>query len=240
MDKSKPLGLAQDKPVIISLGGSLVVPNGGIDIEYLSSFNEFIRKKVVQNWRFFIVVGGGSTARHYIEAAKRIKGNISNWDLDFLGIHTTHLNAHLIRTVFQDIAHPRIINNYEKKITSLKEPLVVAAGWKPGCSTDYDAVILARDYQANVVINMSNITQVYNRDPKEFPDAKPQHFLSWEELEKIVGNKWTPGSNLPFDPVATKFAKELSLTVYVIGRDLDNLEKILDGRDFLGTVISPS
>jgi len=216
------------------------VPNGGIDTAYLFQFNKFIREKIAQKWRFFIVVGGGATARYYIEAAKKIKGNISNWDLDFLGIHATHLNAHLVRTIFQDIAHPRIINNYEKKITNLKEPLVIAAGWKPGCSTDYDAVVLARDYQASVVINMSNITQVYNKDPKVFPDAIAQHALSWEELGKIVGDKWTPGSNLPFDPVATRLAKELSLTVYIVGRDLDNLNKVLDGGEFVGTVVSPS
>ena len=227
------------KPIIISLGGSLVVPNGGIDIDYLSQFSQFIRKKVASGWRFFVVVGGGATARHYIETAKKIKGTISNWDLDWLGIHTTHLNAHLVRTIFQDIAHPRIIQNYQKKIGNLKEPLVIAAGWKPGCSTDYDACVIARDYNANIVINMSNIICVYDKDPKQFPDAKPLQKLKWEEFEKLVGSKWKPGSNLPFDPVATKLAKELYLTVYVIGKDLTNLEKILVGRKFLGTVITP-
>ncbi|MEK6845760.1 MAG: UMP kinase, partial [Nanoarchaeota archaeon] len=108
MDKSKP--------IIISLGGSLVIPNGGMDIQFLSDFNTFIRAKITEGFRFFIVVGGGATARHYIDEAKKVVGNITDWDLDFLGIHATRLNAHLLRTIFQDIAHPRIIANYEKKI----------------------------------------------------------------------------------------------------------------------------
>ncbi len=230
----------KDKPIIISLGGSLVIPNGGMDTKFLSEFNHFIREKIASCWRFFIVVGGGATARHYIEEAKKIAGNITDWDLDFLGIHATRLNAHLLRTIFQDVAHPRIIANYEKKIDNLKQPVVIAAGWKPGFSTDYDAVILARDYDAKIIINMSNISQVYNRDPKKFTDAKPLHQISWSDFEKLVGNKWSPGSNLPFDPIATKAAKEFNLTVYVVGKDLNNLNKILDGVEFLGTVISPS
>ncbi|MBI5452613.1 UMP kinase [Candidatus Gottesmanbacteria bacterium] len=232
MDKSKP--------IIISFGGSLVVPNGGIDSQYLSQFNKFIREKIATGRRFFIVVGGGTLARHYIDAGKNIEGELSDWDLDWLGIHSTRLNAHLIRTIFRDVAHPRIIHDYEKKIENLKEPLVVAAGWKPGFSTDYCAVILGRDYNANIIINMSNITSVYDKDPNKFSDAKPLHNLTWEEFEKLVGTKWSPGSNLPFDPVASKLSKELGMHVYVVGKSLDNLDKILEGKDFLGTVISPS
>ena len=141
MDKSKP--------IVISLGGSLVVPNGGIDSAYLSVFNKFIRSKVAGGRRFSIVVGGGALARHFIDAGKKIVGELTDWDLDWLGIHATHLNAHLIRTIFRDIAHPRIVENYKKKIVNLKQSVVVAAGWEPGCSTDYDAVVLARDYDAS-------------------------------------------------------------------------------------------
>lgn len=231
MDKSRP--------IVISLGGSLVVPNGGIDTVFLSEFNTFVRGKIAKDWRFFITVGGGALARHYIDAGKEVVGNISDWDLDWLGIHSTHLNAHLVRTIFQDVAHPRIIQNYQKKIAKLTEPLVVAAGWKPGCSTDYDAVVLARDYGAGTVINMSNITSVYDKDPKQFPDAKPLHKIRWEEFEKLITPDWKPGSNVPFDPVATRLAKKLGISVYVIGRDLVNLDHIFTGNEFVGTLISP-
>ena len=226
------------RPIIISLGGSLVVPNGGVDRKFLLEFNAFIRDKIANEWRFFIVVGGGAIARHYRDSAREVIGSISNWDLDYIGIHTTRLNAHLIRTIFQDIAHPRIIQNYEKKIINLTQPLVVAAGWKPGRSTDYDAVLLARDYGGEVIINMSNIPKVYTKDPKKFEDAKPIDKVSWDEFEKIVGKTWSPGGNHPFDPIATKCAKKLGIKVYVIGKDLDNFNRILNGQKFTGTLIS--
>ena len=89
-----------------------------------------------------------------------------------------------------------------------------------------------------MIINMSNITQVYDKDPNEYNDDKPIDKITWKDFEEIVGVDWTPGSNLPFDPIATKLAKELNLTVYVIGKDLVNLDNLLNKKDFLGTVIS--
>ena len=118
--------------------------------------------------------------------------------------------------------------------------MVIGAGWKPGWSTDYDAVILARDYGAKLIINLSNIDTIYDKDPRQFPDAKPIHKMTWSELEKMVGSEWSPGMNAPFDPVAVKLAKELGLTVVVAsGENFENLQKILDEDDsFVGTVIS--
>ena len=116
--------------------------------------------------------------------------------------------------------------------------MVIAAGWKPGCSTDYDAMILVRDYKAAALINMSNIEWVYTKDPNKFADAQPIKKLSWYEYENMIDRKWSPGINIPFDPVATKMAKDINCTVYIIGKDLNNLNSLLEGQDFKGTVIS--
>ena len=230
----------KEPPIIISVGGSLIVPNGGVDTEFLSNLNKLIRREVTKGKRFFLVSGGGRIARHYQEAGRQVIGDINNEDLDWLGIHATRFNAHLLRTIFQDIANPRIITNYEKKLYHWEEPVVIGAGWKPGWSTDYDAVILAKDYGAHLIINLSNIDGVYDKDPKKFSDAKFIKKITWEEMIKITGNKWSPGFNAPFDPVATPLAKKLGLTVVVAsGHDFNNLEKIIDGEPFKGTVIMP-
>lgn len=225
---------------MISVGGSLIVPNGGVDTVFLKNLNQLIRSQVIKGRRFLLVAGGGNIARHYRDAGKQVIGDITNEDLDWLAIHTTRLNAHLLRTVFQDIANPRIVINYEKKIENWKEPVAIGAGWKPGWSTDYDAVILARDYKANVIINLSNIDGVYDRDPNKFKDARLIEKMTWEEMEKIVGNKWTPGLNMPFDPIATQLSKKLGITTIITsGRDFKNLENIIEGEPFKGTVIQP-
>lgn len=226
--------------VIISLGGSLVVPSTGIDTDFLSKFNTFIREKLAENKnrQFFLVVGGGATARQYRDAGQDVLGHeLSPDDLDWLGIHATRLNAHLIRTIFRDIAHQYIIEHYDI-IRKAQEPVVVASGWKPGWSTDFCAVLLAEDYNVPTIINLSNITQVYDKDPRKFPDANPIDTISWPDFRKLVGDEWTPGMNAPFDPIAAKKAEELAIKVAVLqGKDFPNLENFFNNEPFVGTVI---
>ena len=226
--------------IAISLGGSLIVPNGGIDTAFLKRFNDFIRDKLAEkeNRQFFIVVGGGSTTRHYQKAVREVVGDkLSSEDLDWLGIHATRLNAHLIRTIFRDIAHSYILKHYEI-IRKVDEPVVIGSGWKPGWSTDYCVAMACEDYNIKTIINLSNIAQVYDKDPKKFQDAKPINKISWEDFRKLVGDKWIPGMHAPFDPVASKNAQELGVKVVVLkGDDFENLENYFNGKKFVGTVI---
>jgi uridylate kinase len=89
-----------------------------------------------------------------------------------------------------------------------------------------------------MVINMSNIDQVYNKDPNTHKDAKPIEKTSWAEFRKIVGDEWVPGMNAPFDPVAAKKAEALGIKVVVLnGENFENLEKCLNNKPFVGTTI---
>jgi uridylate kinase len=99
-------------------------------------------------------------------------------------------------------------------------------------------VLLAKNYKANAVINISNVSYVYDKDPKKFANAKPLQNISWKKFGKMVGNKWSPGLNTPFDPVASRKAEHFRLKVIIIGKDLHNLENFLLSKPFKGTVIS--
>lgn len=231
----------QEPPIIISVGGSLIVPNGGVNTDFLIKLNRLIREEVANGKRFMLIAGGGKLARRYQEAGIAVIGKLTREDLDWLGIHSTHLNGQLLRTIFQDISNPRVIQHYDRKLENWTEPIAIGAGWMPGCSTDYDAVILARDHHAKMIINLSNIDFVYDKDPAKFKEAKPLKNITWEAMEGLVGNKWTPGHNDPFDPIATKLAKSLKLTVVIAnGNDMENIQKIINGQSFKGTVISTS
>jgi uridylate kinase len=226
--------------IVISVGGSLIVPNGGIDYKFLQNLNKFIRKELAKNKKrqFFLITGGGATTRHYQEAARQvIEHQLTEDDLDWLGIHATRLNGHLLRTIFRDIAHPAMIDDYSF-IRKAAEPVVVGAGWKPGWSTDYDAVLTCEDYGASTIINLSNINKVFNKDPNKFSDAKPIDKISWGEFRRLVGDKWTPGMHTPFDPIAAKIAQNLKIKVFILnGNDFENVCKAMDGKKFVGTVI---
>jgi len=125
-------------------------------------------------------------------------------------------------------------------VVDFKEKILVAAGWKPGWSTDYDAVEIAVKFGAKTVINLSNITYAYDSDPKENPDAKPLKRVGWKQFRGIVGDTWMPGLNKPFDPVASRIAQKHDLNVVIMdGKNIDNLHSYLQGEDFVGTVIHP-
>jgi len=116
--------------------------------------------------------------------------------------------------------------------------VLVAAGWKPGCSTDYDAVLLAEKLKAKSLINLSNIEKVYSEDPKKNPNAKALDSLTWQEMLNLLPTEWSPGLNMPFDPIAAKRASELGMSVYIAkGTDIANTMNILEKKDFKGTII---
>ena len=224
---------------VISLGGSLIVPEE-IDWEFVKSFKELIENQIEKGKRFIIVTGGGRLARKYIEAGTRVD-DIENEDKDWLGIHATRMNAHFIRTVFRKHAHPTINKNpYDLEgFLKAKESILVAAGYKPGNSTDFIAVLIGKQFGAKKIANLSNIDHVCDSDPRTNPHAKKIESIDWKEFRKIVGDKWDPGANVPFDPVASKLADEEKMEVAIMnGKNLSNLEKYLEGEKFEGTIIS--
>ncbi|MFH1275698.1 MAG: UMP kinase, partial [Candidatus Woesearchaeota archaeon] len=213
------------------------------DVSFLKQLKELVLEYIKEN-RLILVCGGGYTCRFYQDAAKKLSNKSSvkslrpsDEDLDWIGIMATRLNAELIRVLFKDVAHETVIYNPEEKINT-KKHLIIGAGYKPGWSTDYDTVLLAKQFSADLIINTSNIDYVYDKDPNKFKDAKKIEVLSWQEYKQLIGGKFVPGMHAPFDPVASKIAQKEGMEVVICnGNDLINLRNILVGKTFKGTVI---
>ncbi len=221
---------------LISLGGSIIVPNE-INLKFLKGFKQLILKRLKRGDRFIIVTGGGMTARRYQRAAKTIGSGIGK-DLDWLGIRATRLNAELLATIFRKYCQKKIITNPTLDHLDLSKKIIIGAGWKPGWSTDYVCAELAQKHRIKTIINLSNIAYIYDRDPRRFKKAQPLKAITWQEYQRLVGKKWKPGLNSPFDPIATRLAARLRLRVVVIkGGDLKNFEHLLLQKSFKGTVI---
>lgn len=224
---------------VISLGGSIVAPEAA-DEAFLKDFTALIGKLLREDERrrFIFVVGGGGPARTWQKAYREVSGGGIDEEADWIGIMATRLNAQLIKAVMGDWCTQDVVID-PSQVGPFVGKVLVAAGWKPGFSSDYDAVLLAERFQADKVLNLSNIEQVYTDDPRKNPDAKPIDSISWAEFRKLVGDEWVPGKNVPFDPVASRHAAKIGLTVIcAAGRDLENLEKILRGEAFKGTTIA--
>jgi len=215
------------KPIIIALGGSIIAPkllgHQSVNVNFLKKFKKLILQEIKLGKSFIIVAGGGKVAKSYQKAIQKFK-NIKQEDIDLIGIQGTKLNASFLEAIFR------------KKIK--KNCLLIAAGTKPGWSTDYVSVCLAQKHKAEEIIIATNIDFVFNKDPRKFKDAKPVKKISFQDYQKIIPQKWMPAMNLPFDPVATRLAKKLKLKIKVLrAENLESFKNAIENKEFRGSVI---
>jgi len=217
-----------------------MVPDG-IDTKFTGEFRDFTQSYLEEHPddRFIVVVGGGRTARAYQAALVELTPQATTERLDWIGIYATRLNANLLKEAFgSDCPNPVVED--PTTVTQFTGRILVAAGWKPGFSTDFDAVVLAESFGAKLVVNLTNIERVYTADPNIDPTATAIDRMSWSEFLRLTGSEWTPGKNTPFDPVAARRAADAGLTVVTAhGKNLDNLRSILEGQPAIATTIYP-
>ena len=262
MDRKK-----QVEWLVIDLGGSIVAPQqaesqgNGPDPVFSVEILCFLYRWLLEDERrhLGLVVGGGAPARTYQQAFTAAqecltqklelqKTSLSSLNyLDELGIQATHINGEYLRLLAsclfdqegQPLVRQPLLRSYDTlPAVSQLGRIVVGSGWKPGFSTDYDAVLLAEHVAARRLLSLSNIAQIYDADPKQNPQAKPLSHLGWECYREMIDSEWQPGSSLPFDPVASAHAAQIGLElIFASGRDLANLACILAGKEFIGTVV---
>ena len=211
---------------VISLGGSIIAPDG-VDTPFLKQFTAMIRQYLEADpeRKLIFVTGGGGPARTWQTAYRELSDHPDDDAQDWIGIAATRLNATLIRGVFSDYCPDAVITDPTAALT-FSGRVLVAAGWKPGFSSDYDAVLLAERFGGNTVINLSNIAKVYSADPRLDPQAVPFDTMTWAQLQNLVGDTWV------------RKATELKLKIIIAaGKDIDNLRNLLEEKPFDGTLI---
>lgn len=242
----------------------MIAPSsGGVDEAFIADFYDLVKERILIGERFVIITGGGHPARIYQEAYKKTlhaispdreaaqknsgQNTLENFKqnsglaeaLDRIGIAATRLNAALLREVFSDYAETHIVTNPQDEAITFEKPVLIGAGWKPGFSTDLDAVVLAERFGAARVVNISNVSKLYTADPAKDASAKPLSSATWDEIISVVGDSWSPGMNVPFDPVACRRAKNAGLEVIIVsGKNMPNLRALFAGGPFDGTRIA--
>ncbi len=228
---------------VLSVGGSIIVPENP-DTEFLTNFVNMVTEwlNADKSRKLILVAGGGAPARVYQNAYKDVAGktgvNAQSDAADWIGIMATRINAQLLKACFGDFCKSDVVYDPTKDI-EFEGQILVAAGWKPGFSTDNDAVLLGEKFNAETIVNLSNIEKVYTDDPRKNPDAKPLDTISWADFRKMVGDEWVPGKNCPFDPIASKKAESLGMKVICAGgKNIPNIKAILNDEEYIGTTIA--
>ena len=228
---------------VVALGGSLLRPE---ESEQRTAWFGQLRQLAVHiegNGRHLgIVVGGGLPAREGIDLAKTMVNDAHR--LDEVGIAATRLNATIIQQVLLDIGcdvAPVIPTSTHQAAELLDQHhLVIMGGTTPGHTTDAVAVAFARDAGAGHCIIATNVSHVFDKDPRKHDDAESFSTMTFDQLAEItgIGEPLSPGASAVIDPVAVGWAKDAAITLAVLdGRDTLRLEQALDGQSFEGTLI---
>jgi uridylate kinase len=218
--------------IVISLGGSLLTRE--LSPDNFKKYVDVIKKLHKLGHKLIVVCGGGKVCRDYQNIAKAF--NASKNQLDFIGIMATHLNASTLSSCLGKSA-------YLVKWKSLKEAgkevkkyfnkkIIVAAGYDVGTSTDYDSAYFAKLVKANLLINVTNVDGVYDKDPKKYPDAKKFEKIGYEEFIKIIKkNEQVPGEYRLFDLKAARLIKKIKLKTLIIdGTNPEEIIRAVNGR----------
>lgn len=225
------------KVVVISLGGSIIIPDK-INFSFLEDFKKTLRKHY-KTHKFVIVCGGGSIARKYISALE--KEGKSKRELSEAGIRATRMNALFVMQFFGKEANDKLPLNMEEVKNNIRLNDVVICGalrYEPHSTSDGTAAKLANFLNTDF-INMTNVKGLFDKNPKIYRSAKFIPKISWKNFQAIASKiKFKNGQNFVLDQNASILIKKHKIKTYILGPDLENFEKLLKQKKFVGTTIS--
>ena len=222
------------KPMItLSLGGSIINP-GQIDVPFLEQFSKAIHE-LIPKYKFMIVCGGGKVARDYISALPK---GLHEGERDYMGIAATWLNAKLLSYYFKEYSAPVLPNTVEELMQQLRQYDVgLSGGFLPAVKTDEDAAIVADLFGSPILINVTNVDGIYDKDPRKHSDAKKFDSLTYREFYEVVSPlSLGAGSNAPFTLIAAKICERSNIRIIICPKDVDKVKQAIKGKN-VGTII---
>src|SRR3989344_4602366 len=223
--------------VVISLGGSQIIKDGEIHLPFLNKFKKIILKHS-KTKKFVIVCGGGSVSRMYIEALRKAGKNDKLQS--YAGISITRHNARFMSYFFNNENEEGIPHSTKELDSMLARKSIVFCGaleYHPNKTSDSTAAQIAGHFNS-LFINITNIAGLYNKNPKKHKDAKFIPKISWREFFIMANRlKFKPGQHFVLDQSAAKIIMDKKIKTIIVGNNLNNLDKALTGKKFIGTII---
>ena len=224
------------KVIVISLGGSLIVPEK-INFKFLDGFKKTLRRHY-RTYKFVVVCGGGTIARKYISALR--KEGKSDKELANAGIRATRMNALFMTQFFGKEANDFLPLNMQQVKDNLSKNNVVVCGalrYEKKSTSDSTAAKLAHFFSSDF-INMTNVNGLYSDNPLKNPKAKFIPIISWKDFEKMALKlKYAAGQNFVLDQHAASLIRKNKTLTFIIGPELENLDRILRRKKSFGTKI---
>jgi len=219
--------------IVLTIGGSVILSKE-LESSYFKKLASLLKKISEQN-KLFLVVGGGNVARKYIKLGRELGFNEKI--LDLIGIDITRINAKFLSNILADYNNniPHTID----EATKIDKSIVIMGGTTPGHSTDMVGAGIAEKTYAELFVIATNVDGIYDKDPNRYTDAKQFKEIEIDQLIKSFGTKWVKaGKHMVIDGPALEIIKKAKLNTYVLnGKRLNQLEKALNFQPFDGTKI---
>lgn len=227
------------KKIVIKFGGSVLYKdNMDLNIDRIQEIVDAISQLNDEGYKIAVVVGGGKLARVIIQASG-VLGHTATFK-DILAVESTRIHALLVIGSLKNKAYllvPRTFEDVGKALSSGK--IVVTGGLQPGQSTSAVAALIAEYWGADLLINLTNVDKVYDKDPEKYSDAKPLDKITPEVFLDIISKQEEePGKYALFDKVGCEIIKRSRLkVVFANGQDPSNIFKAVKGES-IGTLVS--
>ena len=228
-----------NKTVLIKFSGESMSGHicRGLDFDYINKICLRIKKIHNMGIRVGIVCGGGNFLRG------RDTSEMERETADYVGMLAPVMNSLVLKDVFiklgmdvynQSSLEVEIIDKVDssKAIKALDDGKIVIFGGgtgKPFFSTDTGAALRAKDIKAEMIIKLTNVDGVYDKDPNKYKDAKKYDIVTYDEvLEKELG---------VMDLSAIEICRDNDIQIIVTDIDDENgLIKIINNED-IGTKV---
>lgn len=222
--------------IVISLGGSLIVPEK-VDIKFLQKFKQVVNKNTCK-YKFVIVCGGGTVARKYIDALSASRA--SEYMQNLAGISATRMNARFMSYIFGKDPDTGIPHDMKHVASLLRKNDIIFCGalrYAPNQTSDSTATRLAAYFKSDF-INLTNVKGLYTANPNKFKSAKFISEITRENLYNMIMKiQSKPGMHAPVDHTAATIIKQKKIKTYILGKDLKQLNNLLQGKKFIGTIV---
>lgn len=228
-----------NKTILIKLSGeSLSGSIGhGLDFEYIKKICMEIKMIHDEGVRVGIVCGGGNFLRG------RDAHEMDRETADYVGMMATVMNSLVLKDMFRQVGcevynqsglYVGIIDKIDsdKAKKALNDGKIVIFGGgtgKPFFSTDTGASLRAIDIGADMIIKLTNVDGVYDKDPNKYSDAKMYDTVSYQT---VIDNKLGV-----MDMEAIEMCRNNKIEIVVMNIDTKNgLSRIIHGEK-IGTIV---
>ncbi len=221
---------------VVSIGGSLIVDENGPNPEKIRVIADAVSALHSQGKQFVLVVGGGKSARSYVEAMRSLGAN--NFVQDLAGINVTRVNALLVAHAIHN-AHKNVLDDFfaaKEIIDAGKIP--VFGGHIPFFTTDSVGALIAEALNGTFV-NLTNVDGIYDSDPAVNSEARRFDEISHGHLVRLIMQSGsTPGQNVVLDLACCLILQRSKIRAVVLnGNDMQNFSNYINDYSFVGTLI---